>query len=163
MKRRRKRRTHFYSTHKNTDEMLKLLEILLLKYADQSRIYISWGAASWHASKKLYTRAGEINSPEYRAGHKCPLVKLAPLPSRAQFLNVIESFFSGMAKAVIHNSDCQSVDEAIAAIDRHFAERNQEFRDNPRRAGGKIWGKEIVAAKFSEANNCKDAHYMQRR
>lgn len=155
--------THFYSTHKNTEEMLKLLEILLLKYAGQSRIYISWDAASWHASKKLYTRVDEINSPEYRAGHKCPLVNLAPLPSRAQFLNVIESVFSGMAKAVIHNSDYQSVNKAIAAIDRHFAERNQEFRDNPRRAGGKIWGKEIVAAKFSEANNCKDTRYMQRR
>jgi len=44
--------THFYSTHKNTDEMLKLLEVLLVKYANQHRIYISWDAASWHASKK---------------------------------------------------------------------------------------------------------------
>ncbi len=155
--------THFYSTQKNTDEMLKLLEILLVKYPDQACIYISWDAASWHASKKLNMRVDEINSPEYRALHKCPRVKLAPLPSRAQFLNVIESVFSGMAKAVIHNSDYQSVNEAITAIDRHFAERNQEFRDNPRRAGGKIWGKEIVAAKFSEANNCKDPRYMQRR
>jgi transposase len=155
--------THFYSTFKNTDEMLKLLEILLLKYADQSRIYISWDAASWHASKRLYTRVDEINSPEYRAVHKCPLVKLAPLPSRAQFLNVIESVFSGMAKAVIHNSDYQSVNDAVAAIDRHLADRNQEFRDNPRRAGGKIWGEEIVEAKFSEANNCKDARYMRHR
>jgi hypothetical protein len=155
--------THFYSAYKNTEEMLKLLEILLVKYANQSCIYISWDAASWHASKKLYTRVSEINSSDYRAEHKCPLVKLAPLPSRAQFLNVIESVFSGMAKAVIHNSDYQSVNEAVAAIDRHFAERNQEFQDNPKRAGGKIWGKEIVAAKFSEANNCKDQRYMQQR
>ena len=155
--------THFYSAYKNTEEMLKLLEILLVKYANQSCIYISWDAASWHASKKLYTRVSEINSSDYRAEHKCPLVKLAPLPSHAQFLNVIESVFSGMAKAVIHNSDYQSVNEAVAAIDRHFAERNQEFQDNPKRAGGKIWGKEIVAAKFSEANNCKDQRYMQQR
>ena len=155
--------THFYSAHKNTDEMVKLLDLLLKKYADQSRIYLSWDAASWHASKRFYARVKEINSVKYRAVHKCPRVKLAPLPSRAQFLNVIESVFSGMAKAVIHNSDYQSVAEAVAAIDRHFAERNQEFKDHPKRAGGKIWGDEIVAPKFSEANNCKNRRYMNAR
>jgi hypothetical protein len=155
--------THFYSAHKNTEEMLKLLEILLVKYANQSCIYFSWDAASWHASKKLYARVGEINSPEYQAMHQCPLVKLAPLPSRAQFLNVIESVFSGMAKGVIHNSDYQSVDEAKIAIDRYFAERNRQFRDNPKRAGGKIWGNELVIPKFSESNNCKNPRYMQQR
>ena len=155
--------THFYSAHKNTDEMLKLLEILLIKYANQSRIFFSWDAASWHASKKLYTRVEEINSPEYQTTHNCPLVELAPFPSRAQFLNVIESVFSGMAQAVIHNSDYQSVDEAKAAIDRHFAERNQHFRENPQRAGGKIWGNELVPPQFSQSNNCKDPRYMQRR
>ncbi len=155
--------THFYSAHKNTDEMVKLLDLLLEKYADQSRIYLSWDAASWHASKRFYARVKEINSAKYRAVHKCPRVKLAPLPSRAQFLNVIESVFSGMAKAVIHNSDYQSVAEAVAAIDRHFAERNQEFKDHPKRAGGKIWGDEIVAPKFSEANNCKNRRYMNAR
>jgi transposase-like protein/transposase len=155
--------THFYSAHKNTDEMVKLLDRLLEKYADQSRIYLSWDAASWRASKKFYARVKEINSTKYRAVHKCPRVKLAPLPSRAQFLNVIESVFSGMAKAVIHNSDYQSVAEAVAAIDRHFAERNQEFKDQPKRAGGKIWGDEIVVPKFSEANNCKAQRYMNSR
>lgn len=68
-----------------------------------------------------------------------------------------------MAKAVIHNSDYQSVDEAITAIDRYFAERNQEFKEHPKRAGGKIWGDEIVAPKFSEANNCKNRRYMNAR
>jgi len=53
--------THFYSAHKNTDEMLKLLEILVVNYANQSRIFFSWDAASWHASKKLYSRVEEIN------------------------------------------------------------------------------------------------------
>lgn len=153
--------THFYSAHKDTDEMLKLLEILVIKYADQSRIYFSWDAASWHASKKLRARVKEINSSKYQASHKCPLVRLAPLPSRAQFLNVIESVFSGMATAVIHNSDYQSEGEAKAAIDRHFAERNQHFRENPQRAGGKIWGGELVAPKFSKSNNCKASRYMR--
>jgi hypothetical protein len=154
---------HFYSAHKNTSEMLKLLEILLVKYADQSCLYFSWDAASWHASKELYRRVDEINSSAYRADRSCPCVRLAPLPSHAQFLNVIESVFSGMASAIIHNSDYQSVDQAMAAIDRYFAERNQDFRDKPRRAGGKIWGKELVAAKFSEANNCKNQRYSNSR
>jgi hypothetical protein len=51
----------------------------------------------------------------------------------------------------------------MAAIDRHFSERNQEFREHPKRAGGKIWGDEIVAPKFSEANNCKNQRYMNAR
>jgi transposase-like protein len=155
--------THFYSARKNTDEMVKLLDLLLEKYADQSRIYLSWDAASWHASKRFYARVKEINSAKYRAVHKCPRVKLAPLPSRAQFLNVIESVFSGMAKAVIHNSDYQSVAAAVAAIDLHFADRNQQFKDHPKKAGGKIWGDEIVVPKFSEANNCKARRYMNSR
>lgn len=149
--------THFYSTHKNTEEMLKLLEILLVKYADQSCLYFSWDAASWHISKKLYKRVEEINSAEYR--HKSPIVKLAPLPSRAQFLNVIESVFSGMAKAIIHNSDYQSIEECKTAIDRYFKERNQQFKAHPKPAGGKIWGKELVPARFHAANNCKDPNY----
>ena len=148
--------THFYSEKKNTDEMLKLLDILVLKYADQTCIYFSWDAAAWHASKRFIQRVEEISSARYRAGHKIPFVKLAPLPSCAQFLNVIESVFSGMAKAIIHNSNYQS------AVDRYFAERNKHFRDNPKRAGNKIWGKELVPPVFNESNNCKDARYQNR-
>ena len=87
------------------------------------------------------------------------MVELAPLPARAQFLNVIESVFSGLAKAVIHNSDYASVAEAKAAIDRYFRERNEHFRRNPRRAGKKIWGKERVRSEFSETQNCKDPRW----
>ena len=153
--------THFYSDHKNTEEMLKLLEMLLINYADQACIFFSWDAASWHVSKKLYRRVEEINSPQYRAAHKTPLVKLAPLPSCAQFLNVIESVFSGMAKAIIHNSDYSSLDTCKVAINRYYAERNQHFKANPKRAGDKIWGKERVPPVFNEANNCKDARYAR--
>jgi hypothetical protein len=81
-------------------------------------------------------------------------VKPVTLPSGVQFLNVIEAVFSGLARAVIHNSNYSSVDECKIAIDRHFEERNLHFTKNPRRAGNKIWGKERVEAKFSEANNC---------
>jgi len=151
--------THFYSEKKNTNEMLKLLELLLVKHADQSCIYFSWDAASWHASKKLYKRVEEVNSVEYQTGHKSPLVKLAPLPSCAQFLNVIESVFSGMARAIIHNSDYQCVDQSKSAIDRYYADRNQHFKEHPKRAGKQIWGRELVAPVFDEANNCKDPRY----
>jgi hypothetical protein len=41
-----------------------------------------------------------------------------PLPAGAQFLNVIESVFSGMARAIIHNSDYPSPIAATEAIDR---------------------------------------------
>jgi transposase len=147
---------HFYSNEKNTAEMIKLLEILLEKYASEERIFFSWDAASWHASKKLYEEVEEVNEPEYRKKHSTPFVELAPLPSGSQFLNVIESVFSGMAKAVIHNSDYTSVDECKLAIDRHFSKRNQDFRENPKRAGKKIWGQEVVEPIFKESNNCKD-------
>lgn len=152
--------THFYSPKKNTAEMITLLEILLIQYKEEERIFFSWDAASWHASKKLYEKVDEVNGANYRGLHKTPIVKLAPLPSCAQFLNVIESIFSGMAKAIIHNSNYASVEECMAAIDRYFSERNQYFIENPKPAGNKIWGKETTKATFSESNNCKDPRYM---
>lgn len=155
--------THFFSEKKNTDEMLKLLELLAMKYADQTCIYFSWDAASWHASKKFMNRVEGMNSAAYHASHAIPIIKLAPLPSCAQFLNVIESIFSGMARAIIHNSDYASVEECKAAIDRYFTERNQHFKENPKRAGGKIWGHERVQPLFNEANNCKDPRYQNPR
>jgi len=73
---------------------------------------------------------------------------------------VIESVYSGMARAIIHNSDYQSVEECKVAINRYFAERNQYFLDNPKRAGNKIWGNERVEVRFKESNNCKDPLYQ---
>lgn len=64
-----------------------------------------------------------------------------------------------MARAIVHNSDYPSPDAAREAIDRCFAERNEHFRQNPRRAGKKIWRKERVPSEFSENNNCKDPEY----
>ncbi len=155
--------THFYSNTKNTTEMIKLLEILLQKYVDQECIYLSWDPASWHTSKQLHEKVDEINSLDYKKKHCTPTVKLAPLPSGAQFLNVIESVFSGMARAIIHNSNYQSVNECKKAIDRYFFERNQYFKENPKRAGNKIWGKERTAVRFSASNNCKDPRYQNPR
>ena len=151
--------THFYSQNKNTAEMIKLLNLLIEKYSEQECIYFSWDAASWHASRELQKRVDEINSLEVREITKLPFVRLTPLPTCAQFLNVIESVFSGMARAIIHNSDYKSVDECKFAIDRHFLERNGHFQKYPKRAGNKIWGKERVKPIFSESNNCKDPLY----
>ena len=120
--------SHFYSLKKNTKEMIRLLETLLEKYPNEDRIFFSWDAASWHASKELNKKIEEVNSPDYRAIHKTPIVELAPLPSSAQFLNVIESIFSGLAKAIIHNSDYQSVDECKNAIDKYFDDRNNFYK-----------------------------------
>jgi len=58
--------THFYSEKKNTDEMIKLLDILIEKYSKELCIYFSWDAASWHASKKLYRKVDEINSKKFK-------------------------------------------------------------------------------------------------
>ena len=151
--------THFYSGKKDTKEMITLIETLLQAYAEEDCLYFSWDAASWHSSKLLYATVKEINSGQAKRDRKLPTVKFVPLPSRAQFLNVIESVFSGMARAIIHNSDYQSVEAAMKAIDRYFAERNAYFKAHPRRAGNKIWGKERVAPAFSESNNCKDPAY----
>jgi hypothetical protein len=149
--------THFYSAKKNTGEMIRMMELLVEKYVDRRKLYLSWDAASWHISKRLFKRVEEHN--ESVLGRGGPIVETVPLPSGAQFLNVIESVFSGMARAIIHNSDYRTLDEAKAAIDRHFADRNSHFLEHPRRAGKKIWGKEREPANFSEANNCKDPRY----
>jgi len=149
--------THFYSDKKNTDEMIKMMDILIKTYKGYRMLWLSWDAASWHISKKLNEHIKAANVMANVTGS--PKIDTAPLPAGAQFLNVIESVFSGLARSVIHNSDYKSVDEAKAAFDRYFAERNEQFLRNPRRAGKKIWGDERVVSVFDEANNCKDPRY----
>jgi len=88
-----------------------------------------------------------------------PIVQVLPLPTGAQFLNVIESVFSGMARAVLHNSDYADLDAARSAVARYLDERNVAFQQAPRRAGRSIWKMERARSIFSETNNCKDARY----
>ena len=144
---------HFYSKKKNSKEMIKLLRRLIIRYRRQKRIFVSWDSASWHASKMLYKVVDEINSDEFRLRHKTPIVELMPLPS------VIESVFSGMARAILHNSNYRTVDECKSAMNMYFSDRNRAFLERPRRAGNKIWGKERVEAVFKEENNCKDPRW----
>ena len=81
--------THFYSPRKNTAEMIRMMELLVEKYSDRRKIYLSWDAASWHISKRLHQRVEEHNAAVLSGSG--PTVETAPLPSGAQFLNVIES------------------------------------------------------------------------
>lgn len=148
--------THFYSKKKNTAEMIALLRKLGDAYRDRRRLYVTWDAAPWHRSRQLFDFIREHN----KAGkNRDPEIRVVPLPARAQFLNVIESVFSGMARAIIHNSDYPSPEAAREAIDRYFADRNAHFRKHPRRAGKKIWGQERVPSAFLEGQNCKDPIY----
>ena len=151
--------SYFYSPRKDTGEMLRMLTKLVQEYGHKSRVFLSWDAASWHMSKMLYTHVAKHNDAVTKGDVAGPLVDLAPLPAGAQFLNVIESVFSGMARAVIANSNYGSVEEARAAIERYIQERNEKFRLSPKRAGRKIWGLEREPARFSASNNCKDPRY----
>jgi hypothetical protein len=85
--------------------MIRMIDNLLEKYRVQEKFSISWDAASWHNSIKLCQYIASVNTDDYRSSHQTPTVFLAPLPASAQFLNVIESVFSGMSKSVIRNSD----------------------------------------------------------
>ena len=149
--------THFYSKAKNTEEMIRMARLLVDQYVGSSKLFLSWDAASWHVAKKLMKFVASHN--ETASTLSLPLIELAPLPASAQFLNVIESIFSGMARAIIHRSDYESKEAAQAAIDSYFATRNRHFAENPQRAGKRIWGVERVAPEFNESNNCKDPAY----
>jgi hypothetical protein len=61
--------THFYSTKKNAEEMIRMMEVLIAQYRDRQKLYLSWDAASWHVSKKLFQRIDERN---FVAGYKGP-------------------------------------------------------------------------------------------
>jgi hypothetical protein len=150
--------THFYSRRKNTGEMIKLADTLRANYRGYRTLYLSWDAASWHISKELSEHLEEINLTAETDG--APIIRTMPLPAGAQFLNVIESVFSGMARAIIHNSDYPSTVAATEAIDRYIEARNVHFSKHPQRAGKKIWGQERVPSYFAEEHNCKDPMYM---
>ena len=150
---------HFYSAAKNTVEMIRLLDLLFEQCRKERTLYFSWDAASWHVSKKLEQHVTELNAVSASGDHGGPKVELVPLPTCAQFLNVIESVFSGMARAILHNSNYESVDACMEAIDRYLAERNAHFMANPRKAGKKIWGDELVTPVFNPSNNCKNPRW----
>lgn len=147
--------SYFYSLKKDSEEMIRLADFLQQKYHYCRYLYFSWDAASWHSSSIFLKELDKLNDWDYRNKNQLPKIILKPLPARAQFLNVIESVFSGMSNSVIQNSNYDSVDEMKNAIDRYFAERNNFFWQNQHSAGNKIWGRERTKPTFSVSNNCK--------
>lgn len=134
-----------------------MVTTLVDEYKTATRLFISWDAASWHMSKALVSFIDAHN--QVAVENSRPLVELVPLPASAQFLNVIESVFSGMARSIIHGSNYETREDAVEAINLYFEERNANFRASPRPAGNKIWGKERTPSQFSSSQNCKDQAY----
>jgi hypothetical protein len=150
--------SYFFSEHKNTDETIRLVESLRERYATHRTLYLSWDSAPWRRSARLEEHLTLLNDRASR--DRRPRIETLPLPTSAQFLEVIESVFSGMARAALHNSDYATLEDAQAAVTRYFEERNDAFRREPRRAGRAIWGMEPVLTSFSKANNCKDCRWL---
>ena len=143
-----------YSSAKDTQAIIDLIEILFNQHPFSGRIYLTWDAASWHKSRLLVEWLDAFNVETSSSGFG-PTIHLVPLPTSSQFLDVIEAVFSGMKKAVIHQSDYQSEGEMKNAISRHFVERNGYFRDNPKRAGKKIWEIDF----FQDMESLKSGNY----
>src|SRR5205809_600237 len=61
--------THFYSNKKNTQEMIKITDLLLTQYCNCKTIYLSWGAASWHISKDLFDHIERRNNEGLAEGY----------------------------------------------------------------------------------------------
>jgi transposase len=123
---------------KDSHAMMDIIEVLYSQYHAKAKLYITWDAVAWHNSGLLLEALDQFND-ETRALSVGPIIELVPLPTSSQFLNVIEGVLSGMTRAVINNSDYPDAAQMKQAISRHFTERNEHFRDNPRRAGKKIW------------------------
>jgi hypothetical protein len=148
--------TWLYGKTKDSAGIIDLAEILSNKYHNKSRLYLTWDAASWHRSNALVEWADDFNTSN-KANRSGPLIEVAPLPASAQFLDVIEAVFSAMKRAVVHSSDYQSEEEMKNAISTHFRERNEFFRQNPKRAGKKIWEIDF----FNDPNHIKSGNYRE--
>jgi hypothetical protein len=148
--------TWCYGQSKDTGAMIDLAEILFNQHHDKSRLYITWDAASWHGSEALTSWLDVFNAETRELGGG-PVIEFVPLPSRSQFLDVIESAFSAMKRAVIHHSDYSSEYEAKSAISTHYGERNEHFKQNPRRAGKKIWEIDF----FNDFTNLRSGDYRE--
>lgn len=148
--------TWLYGPKKDSQAMIDLIEILFNQYPKATRIYLTWDAASWHSSNQLVEWLDAFNADTVKS-LSGPVIQLVPLPTSSQFLDVIESIFSGMKKAVIHHSNYNTEDEMKTAISRHFMERNAYFAENPKRVGKKIWEVDF----FQDTNNMRSGNYRE--
>ena len=148
--------TWLFSPAKDSQSMIDLIEILFNQHSTAARIFLTWDAASWHRSISLVEWLDAFNAQTREAGFG-PTVQLVPLPTSSQFLDVLEAVFSGMKRAAVHHSDYQSVVELKTAVSSHFVERNAFFKENPRRAGTKIWDVDF----FHDTNNLRSGNYRE--
>lgn len=132
--------TWLFIEYKDAESIIAMLEVLRLEYASKAKICLTWDSISAHRSRAVRGWIAQANK-NAKAQEGGPIFKVVPLPSNAQFLNVIEAVYGGIKKAVIHNSDYGSKEEMQAAIARHCEERNTYFQENPKRVGNKIWDK----------------------
>jgi hypothetical protein len=100
-------------------------------WADHVRSSVNYVCVMWEAAVAV----AELRDLVARLD-----LRLVPMPcGNTHFpdlsANVIESVFSGMARAVIHNSDYATVADTQAAITRYLDDRNHSFAIAPRRAG----------------------------
>jgi transposase len=146
--------TWFYGTTKDSVGIIDLAEILFNQNYHKSKLYLTWDAASWHGSDALVQWVDDLNSSRL-SDIPGPRIEFVPLPSSAQFLNVIEAVFSAAKRAVIHNSDYASEEEMKASISKHFRERNEFFKINPKRAGNKMWEIDF----FHDRNRIRSGNY----
>jgi transposase len=146
----------FYGRTKDSAGMIDMAEILYNQHHGKSKIYLTWDAASWHGSTELVDWADSLNQYS-RDNGTGPIIEFVPLPSSAQFLDVIEAVFSAMKRAVIHGSDYQTDEEMKSAISVHFQERNEFFRLNPKRAGKKIWEVDF----FQDYGHIRSGNYRE--
>lgn len=123
---------------KDSAAMSDLLEVLFNQYHSMRRLYVTWDAVAWHSSASLLDALDHFNAVTLHSSEG-PILELVPLPTSAQFLNVVEGVLSGLTRAVVDNSDYPSAVEMKQAISRHLVERNEHFQNNPKRTGNKIW------------------------
>lgn len=128
---------HFLES-KDSHAMMDMIEILYNRYHTNTKLYITWDAVAWHNSGPFLEALDQFNEVT-RAMAVGPIIELVPLPTSSQFLNVIEGILSGMTRAVINNSDYMNAGQMKEAISKHFTERNEHFKHNPKRVGKKIW------------------------
>lgn len=148
--------TWIYIEAKDSEAMINLAEVLYNQHFSKKKLYITWDCASWHNSHALVSWLELFNAETEKSGIG-PIIEFIPLPTSSQFLDIIEAVFSGMKRAVIHNSDYQSETEMKTAISQHFRERNEHFKENPKRAGNKIWDIDF----FHDHNNIKSGTYRE--
>jgi transposase len=145
-----------FGKSKDTWSIIELIELLFNQYSDKSKLYITWDAVSWHNSNALIEWLDVFNTTTKTSGMGAS-IEVIPLPTSAQFLNVIEGVFSGVMRAVVHNSDYASEEEMKSAISKHFCERNLFFKANPRRVGKRIWEMEF----FADCDNLRSGNYRE--